>query len=176
MLNRLCLAAVLLSLWGCATSGPSRSSASIAATTAKLTALRPANPESGVVVLYRNKRFGSMLGPITYKGSLFVNEVPVGDIEDDTYGILELSPGRHSLRISGSGGGIALQASMVAQVKAGEVQFVEVGTDQGMSSASVSLKRIPGPNYEEIANDCREAFQIDLAGEAARKPAAPSAT
>ncbi len=162
----------LVALCACATASSSERSGG-GTTAAKLKALAPKSTDSALVVIYRNHSFGSMFGPIPYKGSLYVNEVPVGDIGDDTYATVELRPGRHSLRVLGTAAGTPFQSATVVALAGGKVEFVELTSEQGFNRAEIGLKRNPAPELEEIANDCRLAFEIDLAAEeaAAKKPA-----
>jgi hypothetical protein len=171
---RLFSLAVLAALCACATpSSAEREGGAGAVTVEQLKAIQPSSPQTAVVVLFRNTAFGGLMGPMGYKGSLFVDEVPVGDLMDDTYATVELNPGRHSLRVLGTVAGVAMQSATVIALSAGKVEFVELTTDQGFSAQGVSLKRSPAPPLAAIARDCRPSFQIDLAGEAAKKPAAP---
>ena len=134
--------AVLAALCACATS-PSTSSHR-GGGGAKLKAITPRSTESAVLVIYRNHSFGSMLGPIPYKGSLYVDEVPVGDVGDDTYATVEVRPGRHSLRVLGSAGGMAMQSAVVVAVRGGGVEFVELDSEQGFNRAEDLPQAQPG--------------------------------
>src|SRR4051812_32462956 len=67
----------------------------------KLKAIGPRAPDSGVVVLYRNTRFGSMFGPLSFNGTLWIDDQAAGDVADDKYNVIELPAGRHSLRVVG---------------------------------------------------------------------------
>jgi hypothetical protein len=129
---------------------------------AKLKAIKPGSAGSGVVVLYRNTRFGGMFGPMTFNGTLWLDEQAIGDVSDDKYNVIELPAGRHSLRVLGTAAGIMvpLQATTVVNVADGATQFLELNSVQEFSN--VTLKFRPGASPEVIAVDCTEGFTLDL--------------
>ncbi len=130
---------------------------------AKLQAIAPSHATAGVIVLYRNTRFGSLFGPINFNGTLWVDDQAVGDIHDDTYNTLELAPGRHSLRVLGTAPGIVvpLQATTIVTVAAGQVSWMELHSVQEFNNVTVAFK--PGTaSLPQISADCSEGIALDL--------------
>jgi hypothetical protein len=143
---------------------------------AELQSIHPTSTESGVLVLYRNTTFGGLFGPVTFKGSLYLDDQAIGDLSDDTYNLLELKPGRHSLRVLGVAPGIVvpLQATTVISVGAGSSQFIQLETEQGFSNVGVQFKTVIAPPLSDIARDCHKGFSLNLAAEDAPKPHGPT--
>lgn len=140
----------------------------------KLKSIAPHSTESAVVVLYRNTRFGSLFGPLSFNGTLWLNDQAAGDVQDDKYNVIELPAGRHSLRVLGTAPGIVvpLQATTVVTLAAGETKFLELNSVQEFSN--VTLKFKPGAAPEEIAIDCTEGFELNLAPTTAAAPSPAS--
>ena len=138
----------------------------------RLRSIKPSNPANASLFIYRNTAFGSVFGAVAFTGTVFLDESPVGDVQDDTYAVLEVNPGRHSIRIMGSAGGLAMQTSKLVTVAAGQVQVLQLDSQQGMTSLNMKLVQIPAPNFGEISLDCHEAFTLNLASDsaAAAKP------
>lgn len=141
----------------------------------KLKAIAPRSTETGVVVLYRNTRFGGIFGPMSFNGTLWLDDQAAGDVQDDKYNVLEVPAGRHSFRVLGTAPGIVvpLQATTVVNVAAGETKFLELQSVQEFNN--VTLKFRPGAAPEQIAIDCTEGFELDL-GPAQAKAPAPAPT
>lgn len=82
---------------------------------------KPSNSANGLVVLYRNTSgmmgSGSMLG-VTVK----VNGEAVGDLPHDTYVVVELAPGKHTVTALSAAG----ESNWVVQVAAGAVQYAQL--------------------------------------------------
>lgn len=142
---------------------------------AKLKAISPHSPDAAVLVLYRNTRFGGMFGPMSFNGTLWLDDQAVGDIGDDKYNVIELPAGRHSLRVLGTAPGIVvpLQTTTVVTANAGEVKYLALDSVQEFNNVTVRFK--PGAVAEEVAIDCTEGFVLDLSGKTAAAPA-PAAT
>jgi hypothetical protein len=128
----------------------------------KLKALHPGHPGSGVVVLYRNKLFGGIFGVMGFNGSLWVDDQAVGDIRDNSYDVLELGPGRHSVRVLGTAGGMPLQSTTVISVNAGQVSWLALDSVQEFNNAAVRFRPSSAAAIDEIATDCTEGFTLDL--------------
>lgn len=133
---------------------------------ARLSRLGPTSVGSSVLVLYRNTAFGYVFGPIAFKGTVWLDEQPVGDLADDTWSSVELNPGRHSVRVVGQAGGLPLQATTVVTLAPGAVLFLQLDGEQGMSMAQVKFVPRPQAPLAEIARDCREGFSLNLADQA----------
>lgn len=168
-MNKLTLAALAMLSFGCAhhsnhAEEEERPAAPNPAKVAQLKALHPAAQTSGVVVVYRNTRFGSMFGPATFNGSLWIDDQAVGDVRDDTFNIVELSAGRHSFRVLGTATGLVvpLQATTVVTVAAGRVSYLALDTVQEFSNATVRFKAGGPEAIDAIATDCSEGFSLDL--------------
>ena len=164
MLTRSFFAVLFVIFSGCATA--SKAVKTNPASAQKLRSIRPSSPENAVILVYRNTAFGSVFGPVSFSGTVFLDESPVGDVQDETYAVIEVAPGRHSVRIIGTAGGITMQTSTVATVAAAQVQFLQLDSQQGMTSYNMKLNQISAPNYEEIANDCHESFTLNLTNSA----------
>jgi hypothetical protein len=141
----------------------------------KLKAIAPHSADSGVVVLYRNTRFGSLFGPLSFNGTLWLNDQAAGDVQDDKYNVIELPAGRHSFRVLGTAPGIVvpLQTTTIVTVAPGETKFLELNSVQEFNN--VTLKFKPGAAPEEIAIDCTEGFELNLAS-AGGPAASPAST
>lgn len=168
---RVILSSVLLLLVGCAHSSKETQEEAErpvnAAVLAELKAAQPSSNDSALIVLYRNTRFGSLFGPVKFTGSLFLDDQAVADVKDDSFNLLELKPGRHSLRVRGVANGLAvpLETTTVVNVTRGSSQFVEVKSVQEFSGASLELKPVTTPPLEEIARDCQKGFTLNLASD-----------
>src|SRR5438067_9202182 len=130
------LAAVLA--MGCAHSKGAEALAAANPATVKRLRSIAAPAGAGALVLYRNTRFGSLFGPMTFNGTLWLDDQAVGDAHDDTFNVLTLPPGRHSLRVFGTAPGIVvpLQATTVINVIEGKVHFVELHSVQEFSNVT----------------------------------------
>ena len=82
---------------------------------------RPANAANGVVVVYRNTSgmmgSGSMLG-----ATLKVNKEAVGDLAHDTYLVVELAPGRHTVTAQSAAG----ESNWLVTLAAGQVEYAQL--------------------------------------------------
>lgn len=129
----------------------------------KLKALGPGATEGATIVIYRNTAFGSLFGPMQFSGSLWVDDQAVGDVRDDTYNIITLNAGRHSLRVVGTVSGMMpMQSTTVVSVPSGQVQYVELRTVQEFNNASIRFEQPKNPPLNAIAADCSEGFTLDL--------------
>jgi hypothetical protein len=160
------LAALMALAMACAHGGKAgeEKAAADPAKVATLKALHPAHETSGMVVLYRNTAFGGLFGPIQFNGSLWLDDQAVGDVHDDTYNVLELAPGRHSLRVLGTAPGIVvpLQTTTIVNVAAGQVTWLELKTVQEFNNATVVFRPATAAAIDAIATDCHEGFTLDL--------------
>ena len=140
----------------------------------KLKAIAPHSTGSGVIVLYRNTRFGSLFGPIAFNGTLWLNDQAAGDVQDDKYNVIELPAGRHSFRVLGTAPGIVvpLQTTTIVTLAPGETKFLELNSVQEFNN--VTLKFRPGASPEVIAVDCTEGFELNLAPTTAAAPSPAS--
>ncbi len=175
---RLFIASSFVLSIACATSGTAASTAASPARVAELKALRPVNPKNGLIVLYRNTAFASMFGPIAYTGSVYVDQLPIGDIRDDSYAVIEVTPGRHSLRVQGSVSTVQLQSSTVITADAGEPRYLQLDHQQGMTGGlSVKLQQVDTASaVKDISTDCALAFNVNLGDEPVAKPKQVDAT
>ena len=141
----------------------------------KLKAIAPHSPDTGVVVLYRNTRFGGLFGPMSFNGTLWLDDQAAGDVQDDKYNVIELPAGRHSFRVLGTAPGIVvpLQTTTVVQVNPGETKYLELNSVQEFNN--VTLKFRAGAAPEEVAIDCTEGLELNLAPTSAAA-AAPAST
>jgi hypothetical protein len=130
----------------------------------RLKAIKPTKQSSGVVVVWRNTRFGGLFGPMSFNGSLWIDDQAVGDVHDDSYDVLELAPGRHSFRVLGTAPGIVvpLQATTVVNVTAGEVTWMELRSIQEFNNVTLQFKPSTNAAIDAIATDCTEGFSLDL--------------
>jgi hypothetical protein len=82
---------------------------------------RPAQTENGLVVLYRNTAglmgSGSMLG-----ATVKVNGQAVGDLAHDTYLVVELAPGRHTVTAQSAAG----ESNWLVTLAAGQVEYSQL--------------------------------------------------
>ncbi|MBL8958088.1 MAG: hypothetical protein JNK82_45370 [Myxococcaceae bacterium] len=138
----------------------------------KLKTIAPKSTESGVVVLYRNTVFGSMFGPISFNGTLWIDDQAAGEVTDDKYNVIELPAGRHSFRVLGTPQGFPLQTTTVVNVVGGETKYLELRTIQEFNNATIRFQ--PGATPEVVAVDCTLGFELDLAAEAQKKPTTTS--
>jgi hypothetical protein len=130
----------------------------------KLKALKPGKQSAGMVVVWRNTRFGGLFGPMSFNGSLWIDDQAVGDVRDDSYDVLELGPGRHSFRVLGTAPGIVvpLQATTVVNVTAGQVTWLELRSIQEFNNVTLQFKPSSMSAIDAIATDCTEGFTLDL--------------
>jgi Protein of unknown function (DUF2846) len=82
---------------------------------------KPANAANGLVVVYRNTSgmmgSGSMLG-----ATLKVNKEAVGDLAHDTYLVVELAPGRHTVTAQSAAG----ESNWLVTLAAGQVEYAQL--------------------------------------------------
>ena len=145
------LAAGYLFVQGCA------HPASTVAEAVPMAEVAPAEGQSAVVV-YR-----SVTGAAgTMSVTLLVDGVAVGDLSRETYGVIDLSPGRHVITArSGTG-----ESKLIVTADAGAVHFVQLETSPAprMSPRDAQVARV------EIATDCSFAFRQSAAPVQAQAP------
>lgn len=175
---RLLTALLFVLSTACATSGGAGPRSASPARVAELKALRPTNPKNGLIVVYRNTVFSGMFGPVAYTGSVFVDQLPIGDIRDDAYAVIEVTPGRHSVRVQGSVSTVQLQSSTVITADAGEPRYLQLDHQQGMAGGlSVKLQQVDTASaVKDISTDCALAFNVNLGDEPVTKPKQVDAT
>lgn len=179
-MKTLILAVAVLATFGCAHRSNNAAEPTVAEgkpnpkVLEKLKALAPHSTDSGVVVLYRNTRFGGIFGPMSFNGTLWLNDQAAGDVQDDKYNVIELPAGRHSFRVLGTAPGITvpLQTTTIVTVAAGETKFLELNSVQEFNN--VTLKFKPGASPAVIAVDCTEGFELNLASAGASPSPAPT--
>lgn len=82
---------------------------------------KPANASNGLLVLYRNTAgmmgSGAMLG-----ATVKVNKEAVGDLAHDTYLVVELAPGRHTVTAQSAAG----ESNWLVNLAAGQVEYAQL--------------------------------------------------
>lgn len=82
---------------------------------------RPANAANGLLVLYRNTAgmmgSGAMLG-----ATVKVNKEAVGDLAHDTYLVVEVAPGRHTVTAQSAAG----ESNWLVTLAAGQVEYAQL--------------------------------------------------
>ena len=172
------IATMLVLSTACATTGASASRADRPARLSEINALHPTNPKNGLIVMYRNTVFSGMFGPIVYSGSVYVDQMPVGDLRDDSYAAIEVAPVRHSLRVQGAVSMVQLQASSIVAVEPGQIAFVQLDSQQSMGGGlTVTLKQVDRASaVNDIAADCKQAFIVNVGDEPIAHPKSADAT
>ncbi len=126
------------------------SSAEAASAAKPMAEVKPA-PGQSVVVVYRNVTGFMNAGAGMVNVTLLVDGSPVGDLSHDTYGMVDLAPGRHLLTAKNGIG----ESNLVVNTTADGVAFVQMETSPApkMMSRSAETARV------EIATDCSFAFR-----------------
>jgi hypothetical protein len=82
---------------------------------------KPQNPINAVIVVYRNTSgtlgSGSMVG-----GTLKVDKEPVGDVAHDTYLVVELPPGKHTVTATSMAG----ESNWLVTLAAGQIEYAQL--------------------------------------------------
>ena len=82
---------------------------------------KPSNPANGVLVVYRNAA-GMMGSGAMQSATLKVDGQAVGDVPHDTYVVVELAPGKHTVTAVASSG----ESNWVMEAAAGRVDYAEL--------------------------------------------------
>ncbi len=150
------IAAAYLAVNSCAHSPPAA-----AADAKPMEEVRPAPGQSALVV-YRNVTGFLNAGAGMVNVTVLIDGAPVGDLSHDTYGVIDVGPGRHLLTAKNGIG----ESNLVVNTSPDGVHFVQMETSPApkMSSRSAEVARV------EIATDCSFAFR-----ESATAPASAAA-
>lgn len=129
---------------------------------AQMTYLKTVHPAPGnaTLVIYKNTSFTSVFG--AEKSTIFVNEMPVGDVTDNTFAVIHLKPGKYGIRSFAPG--LRLTASVFVSLKPSASQALELQANEAFGSRHLDFQPRPfsGQTLDDIARDCTLAFNVDF--------------
>ena len=144
-IRALALGMTLLALCGCATPVPMEGAAQDAAGKR----FDPPPPGKSALYVYRESGFGA-----AHLVTAWLGPRALGQLGADTWFLLDLEPGAHSLRCTTS------EASQLVQVSLapGETRFVEIAIRVGWASARCAIFEVAGEQGRKAVSAGRRAL------------------
>ena len=140
---------------------------------AKLSELKPTAATDGILVIFRRVSIDyKYRWPL--KGTLWLDEAPVGDVFDNQYNVLVLPQGRHTVLVRATLKTFGVETASLIAVPTGQTTYLELTSGEDDRVPSLILR--PGGTAETVAECCTEGLNIDLGSKDGSRRRDPSTT